>query len=120
MESEGVFMNDTGNEWWEREQALRHRLLGHVKANLSDSACDTAADAFSDLLHDAHEEMVEELLSPIFEWSDYWPKLLAAEILGLSTDDEYDWEELLDAFEARERHERPEQSEQANWSKEGF
>lgn len=107
-------MTDTTNDWREREEALRHRLLRHVKQHLSDSEIVTATDAFSDLLADAHGEMVEELLLPIFNLSDFWPKRLATEILGLPTDEEYDWEELVDAFEARDRQDRP------NWLKEGF
>ena len=107
-------MTDTTNDRREREEALRHRLLHQVKVHLSDSEIDTAADALRDLLTDADEGMVEELLLPIFNWSDFWPKRLATEILGLPTDEEYDWEELVDAFEARERQDRP------NWLKEGF
>lgn len=113
-------MTDTTNDWWEREKVRRRRLLHHVSTHLSDSAIVTATDAFSDLLADAPGEMVEELLLPIFDWSDWWPKRLAAEMLGLSTDDEYEWEELVDAFEARERQDLPKQSEQAKWLKEGL
>lgn len=104
-------MTDTTNDWWEREKVRRRRLLHHVSTHLSDSQNVTAADAFEDLLADAYGEMVEELLLPIFNWSDFWPKRLAAEILGLPTDDEYEWEELVDAFEAREREDLPKQSE---------
>ena len=86
-------MTDTTNDWWEREQARRHRLLRHVMRHLSDSEIATATDAFRDLLADAHEEMVEALLLPLFNWSDFWPKRLAAEMLGLPTDDEYEWED---------------------------
>ena len=107
-------MTHTTNGRWEREQARRHCLLHHVKQHLSDSEIVTATDAFSDLLTDADEGVVEELLLPIFNLSDFWPKRLATEILGLPTDEEYDWEELVDAFEARERQDRP------NWLKEGF
>ena len=107
-------MNDTTNDRWEREQARRHRLLHHVKQHLSDSEIETATDALRDLLTDADGEMVEELLLPIFKWSDFWPKRLATEILGLPTDDEYEWEELVDAFEARDRQDRP------NWLKERY
>lgn len=106
-------MTNTTNDRREREEALRHRLLHHVKQHLSHSEIVTATDAFSDLLTDADEGVVEELLLPIFNLSDFWPKRLATEILGLPTDDEYEWEELVDAFEARERENLPKQSEQA-------
>ena len=93
---------------------MRNRVIGHVKQNLTEWMVHTAADAlhdllsdaFDDLLTNAHEEMVEDLLLPIFNWSDYWPKRIAADILGLPNDDEeYEWEELLENFEAQEQRE---------------
>ena len=113
-------MTNPTNDWRVREQELRHRLLGYVKQHLTDSMVNTAADAFQDLLADAHEEMIEELLRPIFDWSDFWPKRLATEILNLPTDEEYEWEELLEGFETREQQENSKGSEQPNWTKEGF
>ena len=99
-------MTDTTHDWWEREQVRRHRLLRHVKTHLGADQVETAVNGYRELLEDAHEEMVEEMLLPIFNWSDWWPKRLAAEMLGLPTD-EYDWEELVDAFEAREGQAAP-------------
>ena len=87
---------------------------------MTDSMVNTAADAFQELLEDAHEEMVEELLRPIFNWSEFWSKRLATEILDLPADEEYDWEELLEGFEAREQQEDTKDSGRANWTKEGF
>ena len=113
-------MTNPTNDWRVREQELRHRLLGYVKQHLTDSTVSTAADAFQDLLADAHEEMVEELLRPIFNRSEFWPKRLATEILDLPTDEEYEWEELLEGFEAREQQEDTKDSGRANWMKEGF
>lgn len=115
-----LLRTNTRDDWWAREQEMRHRLLGHVKQHLTDSMVNTATDAFQGLLVDAHEEMVEELLRPIFEWSDFWPKRLATEILDLPTDEEYEWEELLEGFEAREQQEDTKASGQSNWTKEGF
>ena len=94
-------------------QARRHRLLRHVKTHLGADQVATAVDGYRELLANAHEEMVEEMLLPIFDWSDYWPKRLAAEMLGLSTDDEYEWEELVEAFEAREGQDLSNQPERA-------
>lgn len=85
---------------------MRRRLMRHVLDNWSESIAVTAKDGFGDLLADAHEEMAEELLWPIFSWSNYWPERMAAEILDLSTDDEYECSELLELFEARERKEK--------------
>ena len=113
-------MTDTTDNSMAREQAMRHRLLGHVNLHLDDSVIHIAAEAFEELLADGHEEMCEELLLPIFKWSDFWPKRLATEILGLSTDEEYDWEELLEGFEARERRMSSEQPEKSHWKEEGF
>ena len=113
-------MTDPTDDWRAREQEMRHRLLGHVKQHLTDSMVNTAADAFQEILEDAHEEMVEELLRPIFNRSEFWPKRLATEILDLPTDEEYEWEELLEGFESQEQQENSNGSEQPNWMKEGF
>lgn len=113
-------MNETEGDRQVREQLLRHRLLRYVTLHLSESQVDTAADGFRELLAGAHEELVEEMLCPIFNWSEFWPKCLAAEILGLSEDEEYEWEELVDAFDAREQQDLPKQSEKTEWLKEGF
>jgi hypothetical protein len=117
-------MTDTTNDWWEREKVRRYRLLRHVKTHLDADQVETVVNGYRELLEDAlldaHEEMIEEFLLPMFNWSDWWPKLLAAEMIGLPTDDEYEWEELVDAFEARERQDLLKQSEQAKWLKEGL
>ena len=91
---------DGGTEF-ERQRDLQRQLLAHVVQGLNEAATRTASDAFSELLCDAHEEMAKELLAPIFEWSDFWPQRIAAELLGLP-DDEYTSEELLREFEQRE------------------
>ncbi len=113
-------MTNATNDWRAREQELRNRVLGHVKQKLTDSAVHTAGDAFHDLLANAHDEMVEDLLRPIFDWSDYWPKRLAAEMLNLPADEEFGWEELLDHFEAQEHRESVGKPERTDEAKEGF
>ena len=92
---------DGGTEC-ERQCDLKRQLLAHVVQGLNEAATRTASDAFSELLCEAHEEMAKELLTPIFELSDFWPQRIAAELLGLSTDEEYTSEELLREFEKRE------------------
>ena len=92
---------DGGTEF-ERQRDLQRQLLAHVVQSLNPAATRSASDALSELLCDAHEEMAKELLAPIFEWSDFWPQTIAAELLGLSTDEEYTSEELLKEFEKRE------------------
>jgi hypothetical protein len=88
--------------------------------HFGDAQVHTAADGFRDLLADTPTEMAEDLLLPIVNWSDFWPKRFAVEIVGLPEDEEYEWEELLDGFESRERRGRPGPSEPTNWRKAGF
>ena len=104
------------------QQEMRRRLLHHVVQDLDESVIRTAVDGLSDLLSlPLCDEMVEELLSPIFNWSDFWPQYMAKQILGLPPDDEYGWEELLERFEAREGVEsRSDQADEPNWTVEGF
>tara|TARA_R110002049_G_scaffold215606_1_gene387053 strand:+ start:13193 stop:13795 length:603 start_codon:yes stop_codon:yes gene_type:complete len=83
----------------QRHVTIKQRLLRFVAVNLNDVAIHTASGALSDMLYDAHEEMAVDLLEPIFERSDFWPQRIAAELLGLSTDVEYDCEELVREFE---------------------
>lgn len=105
---------------FERQRSVQRQLLSHVVENLNDTIAHTASDAMSELLGYAHEEMAEELLEPIFEWSDYWAQRIAAEILELPTDEEYTHEELLSRFEQRERAEAEDQNQKVNWMDEGF
>ena len=107
-----------GGSEFERQCDLQRQLLAHVVQSLNPAATRSASDALSELLCDAHEEMAKQLLAPIFEWSDFWPQRIAAELLGLSTDDEYTSEELLKEFEKRELADS--QNKPANWSQEGF
>lgn len=103
-----------------RQPDVKRQLLSHVIMRLNDVAQSTASDALHDLLVDAHEGMAEELLEPIFEWSDFWAQRIAAETLELPTDDEYTCEELLRRFEQRERDEAVAQKNTVNWQEEGF
>ena len=122
-------MVGTTNDWWARNLEYRNRVIEHMKQKLAEWMVHTAADAlhnlladaFDDLLTNAHEEMLEDLLLPIFNWSGYWPKRIAADMLGLPNDDEeYEWEELLEHFVAQEHRESTAKADQANWVKEGF
>lgn len=100
---------------------LRRRLLHHLIANWNEDLVHTATDGFRDLLFDAHDEMLEELLKPLIEWSDFWPHRMAAEILNLNLDDEYDSRELLDLFEGRTQRTSPDtESLKSDWKDEGF
>ena len=94
---------DNGREF-ERELEMRRQVLMRVVKSLDDASIRTASDALRDLLEDASEEMAMELLGPIFEWSEFWPQQIAAELLGLP-DDEYTCAELLDEFEQRKDRE---------------
>ena len=89
----------------DREVEIRRRLLQHIVRHWDDSIEDTAEDGFSELLHDAHEELLEELLAPLFANSTFWPQRMAAEILKLPTEDEYELADLLERFENLEREE---------------
>ena len=101
MTETATIAQDGGTEC-ERQCDLKRQLLAHVVQSLNPAATRSASDALSELLCDAPEEMAKQLLAPIFEWSDFWPQQIAAELLGLSTDDEYTSEELLKEFEKRE------------------
>ncbi|MAX38803.1 MAG: hypothetical protein CME33_19775 [Gimesia sp.] len=83
----------------QRHVTIKQRLLRYVAVNLNEVATHTASDALSDMLYDAHEQMAVDLLEPIFERSEFWTQRIAAELLGLSTDVEYDCEELVKEFE---------------------
>ena len=117
MTETATIAQDGGTEC-ERQCDLKRQLLAHVVQSLNRVGTHTASDALSELLCEAHEEMAKELLTPIFELSDFWPQRIAAEILGLSTDEEYTHEELLREFEQRELADS--QNKPANWSQEGF
>lgn len=86
----------------ERDLRIKRGLFLYVMASLDRVAIRTACDALSDLLCDADEQMEDELLWPIFEWSDFWPQRLGAHVLGLPTDEGYTCEELLREFQQRE------------------
>ena len=116
MTETATIAQDGGTEC-ERQCDLKRQLLAHVVQSLNPAATRSASDALSELLCDAHEEMAKELLAPIFDWSDFWPQQIAAELLGLP-DDEYTSEELLKEFEKRELADS--QNKPANWSQEGF
>ncbi|MCC9602892.1 hypothetical protein LOC67_20270 [Stieleria sp. JC731] len=114
-------MTETTEFNFEAEMEIRRRLLRHLIANWNDDLVRTATDGFEELLSDAHEEMLENLLSPLIEWSDFWPNRMAAEILNLSLDDEYDCRELLDRFEGQEQQaDSNTDSSKSNWRDEGF
>jgi hypothetical protein len=84
MSQEEDTVTDTTGNSLAREQELRHCVLAHRKLDLNDSVADSAADAYHDLLADAHEEMIEDLLRPVFNWSDFWPKRPTAGLPVLS------------------------------------
>lgn len=75
-------------------------LLSLVCTNLTASAASTAAEALRDMLRSCPFR-AEELLKPIFEWSEDWSMRIAAEVLGLPADKEYTYDELFVEFEKR-------------------
>lgn len=104
----------------EAEMELRRRLLRHLIANWDEALIHTATDGFQDLLFDAHDGMLEALLQPLVEWPDFWPQRMAAEVLGLDLDEEYDTRELLDLFDRRTEVSGPEASSESSWKEAGF
>ncbi|KAA5538602.1 hypothetical protein FYK55_27330 [Roseiconus nitratireducens] len=93
-------MMTTTEDRFEHELELRRRLMRHLIANWNGELVQTVTDGFRDLLLDAHDELLSELLKPLFEWSGYWPQRMAAEVLGLDVDEEYELGELLANFES--------------------
>lgn len=103
-----------------RNLTVKQRLLRYVAVNINEVATHTASDALSDMLYDAHEEMAVDLLEPLFERSDFWTQRIAAELLGLPTDVEYDCEELVREFEHRDRIDERMKDERVDWLREGL
>jgi hypothetical protein len=113
-------MTETPEFNFEAEMELRRRLAQHL-ANWNENLVRTATGGFRDLLFNAHDELLEELLKPLIEWSDFWSHRMAAEILNLNLDDEYDCGELLDLFERQaEGSDSDVGSARASWKQDGF
>ena len=82
------------------EEKARERLLNHVARFLNEDTIETACDAFDDMLKDSvSDEMTEDLLRPLFKWSNFWPEHLAKKLLGLPEDDDHDCSDLVERFE---------------------
>lgn len=64
----------------------------------NDAATEVAADALKDLLKD-HPEKAAELLKPIIENSDFWLKQMAQTVLGIESEDDCEFEGLLEYFQ---------------------
>lgn len=107
-------------EGFESELELRRRLLTHVVRACDETTVCSAASAMHELLANGHDQMIEELLRPIFEWSGYWPEVMAKEILGLDADEELDLEELLLRFEEPTDMSNAEGVDESDWVEEGF
>ncbi len=106
---------------FEAQMELRRRLMRHLIANWNEDLVHTATDGFQDLLSDAHDELLEELLKPLFELSDFWPHRMAAEVLGLDVDEEYNCRDLLSLFEGRtEGPDSGDGATETNWKEDGF
>lgn len=103
---------------WETE--LSRRLLRHIARNLDDSVTPIAVEGLDYLLNHSDEDLIEELLRPIFEWSDYFPQKMAAAILGLPLDSHHDLNDLLDEFERREGATAESPGGKPNWIREGL
>ncbi len=80
------------------DHELRQRLLPCVVNNLNEHVIHTALDAVRELLTDV-PEVAEQVLRPIFEWSEFWPNAMAREALGLPMDQDFETNELLERFE---------------------
>ncbi|APZ93289.1 hypothetical protein Fuma_02906 [Fuerstiella marisgermanici] len=105
------------NSTFEQEHELRMRMLPHIVNNLNEHVIHTAVDALRELLTDL-PEIAEEVLVPIFEWSEFWPNAMAKEALGLPMDQDFDTDELLECFELPDR--TSEGKPKVDWIKEGF
>ncbi len=64
----------------------------------NEAATEVAADALKDLLSD-HPEKAAELLKPIIENSDFWLKQMAQTVLDIETEDDCEFEGLLESFQ---------------------
>ena len=82
----------------EQEPDVSARLLRHIVANLDEELIATAMDALRHFLTCA-PEYAEFVMAPMFDLSEYWPQTMAAQLLGLPLDQEYDPDELLDRLE---------------------
>src|SRR5688572_28018280 len=109
-------MTESLQQRFEADMELRRRLIGHLVVNWNEELVHTATDSFADLLVDADNEMLEALLKPLVVWSDYWPQRMAAEVLGLDLDEEYDCRELFELFERNARGSEPDKGKaKVNW-----
>jgi hypothetical protein len=84
----------------EAQMPIRRRLLSIVAEHMTEGAIRIAEHAIRDLLLEA-PEITKDLLTPIFEWSDYWPEMVAKEILGLPADEDYRLDEVIEMFQAK-------------------
>jgi len=104
----------------DEELMQRMRLRDFIIQHRNEVILQTAVDAVSDLLTDADMGMVTELLSFVFDYSDYWPERLAKQALCLDYDHEYSFDELLAKFEQRDLGVTGDEDASNEWVKEGF
>jgi len=104
----------------DEELMKRMRLRDFIIQHRNEEILQTTLDAVGDLLADADMGMVTELLSFVFDYSDYWPERLAKQALCLNSDHEYSFDELLAEFEQRELGVTEYEDASNEWVKEGF
>lgn len=98
---------------------LRRRLLGHIICRMDENMIEIACEAMEFMLSDANFDLSAELLQPMFANSDYWPCRMAAELLDLDSDEEYDDHELVAMFDTIELGPEP-KGPSVDWKVEGF
>jgi len=98
------------------DDPIRRRILTHVIRLDEESLGCMVADAVRDFVTFSDEEMLEDLIWPIFYYSSYWIQRMAAEILDLPVEDEYELADLLRRLEER----GDDKSAKPNWAEDGF
>jgi len=102
------------------DDPIRRSILSHVIQHDTEALCYMVSDAAVDLVPIADEEMLEDIIWPFFYYSSYSIKRMAAEILGLPVEEDYELPDLLRRLEVREVNEPNELPAGSNWTKEGF
>ena len=108
-------MNDTF-----ADDPVRRSILAHVIQHDTEALGYMVSDAAIDLVPHADQEMLEDLIWPFFYYSGSSIKRMAAEILGLPVEDDYELSDLLRRLNERATNQTRDESVRSDWSKEGF